>query len=483
MEKINVLFAVFEAVPFIKTGGLGDIGGSLPAAVNKAGGNMRVILPKFQSIPEEYKAKMQHVADFRVPLGWRSQYCGIETLKLNGVQYYFIDNEYYFKREAPYGYYDDGERIAFFAKAVLESLQHLPDFFPQILHCNDWHTALTPVFLREQYMEDPRYRQIRTVFTVHNLKFQGIFPEFCLGDILGLQDSKAARDQLIRGDTINYMRGALRYSDRLTTVSPSYAQEICTEFYGEKADDIFRDRRSVLSGILNGIDTAKYDPRTDPALAANFNLRNWKAKKRENKEQLQRELGLTVNGDLPLIALISRLTGQKGLDLVNYIMPELMRADVQFAVLGVGEQRYEDAFRYFASAFPGKAAACIRFDEGLSHRFYAGSDMILVPSLFEPCGLTQMIAMRYATLPVVRETGGLRDSVVPYNKYTGEGNGFSFANFNAHELLQTIWNALDLYYNDRPDWDRLALQAMHADFSWKKSAGAYLALYEDLLRE
>lgn len=481
-KKLNVLYAVFEAEPFIKTGGLGDVGGSLPLAICKAGVETRVILPKFSGIPETYKKRMRKIAECSVPLSWRSQYCGIETLKEKGVTYYFIDNEYYFKRPEPYGYFDDGERVAFFSKAILESLQHIPDFEPDILHCNDWHTALVPVFLREQYMALPLYQKIRTVFSIHNLKFQGIFSKAVLGDILGLEKNRAAADQLDWGyDAVNFMAGALRYSDRLTTVSPSYAEEIRDPWYGEALEDIFQQRYSVLSGILNGIDQRKNSPGRDPYLEMNYNASTFKKGKPVNKAALQKQLGLAQEPDVPLLVIISRLTEQKGLDLVLRILAELSREDLQLAVLGIGDEKYEHAFRYYQGQMPKKIHAAITFDLPLSSRFYAGADMLIMPSRFEPCGLSQMIAMRYGTIPIVRETGGLKDSVIPYNQYEDTGDGFSFANYNAHELLFTIKRALDIYHNHKKSWEGLIHRAMRKDFSWKHSAQQYVALYEDLM--
>lgn len=476
--KASVLFAVFEAAPFVKAGGLGDVGGTLPAALNNVGADVRVILPKFASIDQKYRDAMTHMTSFTVQLGWRNQYAGIEKLVYQGVTYYFVDNEYYFGRSAPYGFYDDGERIAFFSKAVCESISHL-DFKPNILHCHDWHTALSPVYLREVYRENPECRDIKTVFTVHNLRFQGKFSGTMLGDVLGLHDCPPARDQLLQGGDVNFMRGALNYSDRLTTVSPTYADEICTNFFGEGCNDIFNRRRDILSGILNGINTEVYDPEK---LTVPFN-RDKLEGKAENKRKLQQKLGLGVDADVPMISIISRLTDQKGLDLVNYILPELLEEDVQLVVLGVGEQRYEDTFRYYAGRFPEKVSANICFSDELSQEIYAASDMVLAPSLFEPCGLTQMIAMRYGTLPVVRETGGLKDSVQPYNQYTGEGNGFSFTNYNAHELLDTIRRAIGVYRQERPAWDTLVQNAFNTDFTWTVSAKKYLELYQSLLKD
>lgn len=479
--KIKVLFAAFEAEPFLKTGGLGDVAGSLPKALNKRGADVRLIMPKFSSIPEEYRNKMTHVADFYIDMAWRHLFCGVEMLKQGGVTCYFIDNEYYFKRQNPYGYFDDGERIAFFSKAILESIKYLPDFTPDILHCNDWHTGLCPVFMRCLYSGQEPYNHIKTVFTVHNLRYQGMYSRFIAGDVLGLREEEAGLNGLYLGNAVNYMRGGLCCSDRITTVSPTYANEICTDYYGENLQSVFNLRRNVLTGILNGIDNSKYDPMKDKSIYVNYNLETID-KKRENKERFQQEMGLKVDSEIPLAVLISRLTEQKGLDLLVHIAEDYLREDVQLAVLGVGDYKYEEAFRYFAGKYPDKMAAKIMFDEKLSRKFYAAADIVLVPSNFEPCGLTQMIAMRYGALPLVRETGGLRDSVVPYNRFTGEGNGFSFANYNAHEFLFTMQYAVSVFRNDKKAWAGLVSNAMQTDFSWSASAGKYMELYKDLLK-
>lgn len=478
-KPTQILFASFEADPFIKTGGLGDVAGSLPAYIGCAGYDIRVILPNLSTIPEKFRAKMEPVGCFEVTLGWRRQYCGLLSLKHKGVFYYFIDNEYYFRRDNIYGEYDDGERIAFFSKAVLESIMHMDDFDPDIIHCNDWHTALTPVYLREKYFHIPGFAKIKTVFTIHNLKFQGIFPGSILGDVLGLHDCPAA-GQLMYGDCVNFMQGAVRYSDRLTTVSPTYAEEICTPYYGEGMDWLFRERRSILSGILNGIDYKKYDPKTDKAAYEPFDSETLDIKA-HNKIKLQAELGLPENADIPMLIVVSRLTEQKGFDLLTYILPELTRRDLQLVILGIGLPRYEEAFRWYASAYPDRVSACMVFDDFLSRRLYACGDLLLMPSQFEPCGLAQMMSMRYGTLPLVRETGGLRDSVVPYNKYTGGGSGFSFTNFNAHEFLSVIDDALDVYKDDPDGWRVMQKTAMNTDFSWRSSAVKYRALYNELL--
>ena len=479
-RKIRVLFAAFEAVPFMKTGGLGDVAGSLPPALKEAGCEVRVMIPKFGTIPEEYKSKMVPVTEFQVSLGWRSLYCGIEKLQYKGVTWYFVDNEYYFKREKANGYFDDGERIAFFSKAVVESLQYLPDFKCDVLHCNDWHTALSPVFLREFYQGLPLYENVKTVLTVHNLKFQGQMSDYVLGDVLGLAGIPAAATQL-RSDerSVNFMKGGLSYSDVLTTVSPTYAGEIQSAFYGEHLEDVIRRRSNVLHGILNGIDLEAFDPVHESGLPANFSAKD-KSGKKLCKAAVQQELGLNVDPDVPLVAMIGRLTGQKGLDLVQCVLGDLLRQPIQIAVLGTGDWEYEEMLKGYALSSGGKMSAQIRFDEGLSHRLYAGADLLLMPSLFEPCGLAQMIAMRYGTLPVVRETGGLKDSVIPYNRFTGEGTGFSFANYNAHEMMGTVLGAADLCRNQPEVWEKLMDNAMAQDFSWKKAAEQYAAIYAGL---
>lgn len=479
-RKIRVLYAAFEAVPFMKTGGLGDVAGSLPAALKKNGCEVRVIMPKFGSIDKKYQEKMTFVTSFNVQLGWRNQYCGLFKLNHNGVTFFFLDNEYYFKRDGAYGYFDDGERIAFFSKAIVESIAHLPDFSCDVLHLNDWHTALAAVYLRELYRDDPVYDKIKTVFTVHNLKFQGQFSDAVLGDVLGLDGIPAAANQL-RGPnkSINYMQGALRYSDMLTTVSPTYAEEIKTDFFGEKMQYIFRERESILHGILNGIDTVEYDPENDKAIAAGYSADNT-AGKAACKAALQKELGLPVEPDTPLVVMIGRLTEQKGLDLLERVLGEILAENkMQIAVLGTGDKKYEDLLRGFAERFDNFSAS-IFFDPAFSHRMYAGADMLLMPSLFEPCGLSQMIAMRYGTLPVVRETGGLRDSVIPYNKFTGEGTGFGFANYNAHEMMFTLKDAAALYQSDPDAWKKLVKNAMTADFGWDVSAKRHIELYYSL---
>lgn len=477
-KKMQIVFASAECAPFVKTGGLGDVAGSLPAALVRAGAEVIVMVPKYATIKDEYKAQMEHFSDFYVSLGWRNEYCGLEKLEHDGVTYMFIDNERYFARDYPYGFFDDGERFAFFSKAITESLQHLPAGFEcDILHCNDWQTALAPVFLREFYQGLPLYDRVKTVFSIHNVAFQGQFSDTVMEDILGVAHIPAAASQL-RCDacSINYMLGALRYADAITTVSPTYASEIQTPEFGEGLDGVLRERSYALQGILNGIDVAGFDPATDKRIAANYTVED-RSGKAVCKAKLQEELGLEVRDDRPLMVMVTRLTRQKGMDLVMYALDRILAGGVQVAVLGTGDRDYEDGLRYFQDKYPGTMAARIEFDPALSQRMYAAADMFLMPSKFEPCGLSQIIAMRYGTLPIVRETGGLKDTVIPYNEFTGEGTGFSFSNFNGDEMGDAVFRAARLFWDNRDAWNQLVTQAMSQDFSWTRSADKYLDLY------
>lgn len=477
-KKMQIVFASAECAPFVKTGGLGDVAGSLPAALVRAGAEVIVMVPKYATIKDEYKAQMEHFSDFYVSLGWRNEYCGLEKLEHDGVTYMFIDNERYFARDYPYGFFDDGERFAFFSKAITESLQHLPAGFEcDILHCNDWQTALAPVFLREFYQGLPLYDRVKTVFSIHNVAFQGQFSDTVMEDILGVAHIPAAASQL-RCDacSINYMLGALRYADAITTVSPTYANEIQTPEFGEGLDGVLRERSYALQGILNGIDVAGFDPATDKRIAANYTVGD-RSGKAVCKAKLQEELGLEVRDDRPLMVMVTRLTRQKGMDLVMYALDRILAGGVQVAVLGTGDRDYEDGLRYFQDKYPGTMAARIEFDPALSQRMYAAADMFLMPSKFEPCGLSQIIAMRYGTLPIVRETGGLKDTVIPYNEFTGEGTGFSFSNFNGDEMGDAVFRAARLFWDNRDAWNQLVTQAMSQDFSWTRSADKYLDLY------
>ena len=477
-KKMQIVFASAECAPFVKTGGLGDVAGSLPEALVRAGAEVIVMVPKYATIKDEYKAQMEHFADFYVSLGWRNEYCGLEKLEHDGVTYMFVDNERYFARDYPYGFFDDGERFAFFSKAITESLQHLPEGFEcDILHCNDWQTALAPVFLREFYQGLPLYDRVKTVFSIHNVAFQGQFSDTVMEDILGVAHIPAAATQL-RCDacSINYMLGALHYADAITTVSPTYASEIQTPEFGEGLDGVLRERSYALQGILNGIDVAGFDPATDKRIAANYTVDD-RSGKAVCKAKLQEELGLEVRDDRPLMVMVTRLTRQKGMDLVMYALDRILAGGVQVAVLCTGDRDYEDGLRYFQDKYPGTMAARIEFDPALSQRMYAAADMFLMPSKFEPCGLSQIIAMRYGTLPIVRETGGLKDTVIPYNEFTGEGTGFSFSNFNGDEMGDAVFRAARLFWDNREAWNQLVTQAMSQDFSWTRSADKYLDLY------
>ena len=482
-KPLHVVFASAEAAPFVKTGGLGDVAGSLPHALVAAGAQVIVMVPKYSTIDDSYLSQMEHVTDFYVPLGWRNEYCGLERLVHDGITYLFVDNERYFKRDYPYGFFDDGERFAFFSKAICESLQHLPDGFTcDILHCNDWHTALAPVFLREFYQGLPLYENVRTVYSIHNIAFQGQYSDFVLDDILGLGSVEAAARQLrCDADSINYMLGAINYSDAITTVSPSYADEIRTPEYGEGLDGALCRRQNVLHGIVNGIDVARNDPAHDKRIAATYSIDDM-AGKAVCKRAIQEELGLEVRGDRPLMVMVTRLTRQKGMDLVMYCLERILEGGVQVAILGTGDADYEDALRWYQSVYPGQMATRIEFDPALSQRMYAGADMFLMPSLFEPCGLSQMIAMRYGTVPIVRLTGGLKDSVPSYNPTTGTGLGFTFGSITPGDLLGAIDRGLEVYENDRPNWIGLMERGMTTDFSWDQSATAYEKVYNQVIR-
>ena len=477
---MKILFTASECVPFVKTGGLADVVGSLAPALAEQGHDVRVILPKYSMIPSEYERKMTHVVDFEVSLGWRRQYCGIEQLERGGVTYYFVDNRYYFGRNYIYGVGgDEHERYAFFCRGVLNALPLIP-FAPDVIHAHDWQTGMIPALLRIQYSGLPMYDSIRTVMTIHNLQYQGIFGVKDVQDMLGLQDEVFTDDKLEYFGNINFLKAGIVYADEVTTVSPSYAEEIQTAYYGERLDGLLRARRNHLMGILNGIDTREYDPATDPAIAKNYTVHDLSGKA-ECKRALQEELGLEVRADVPIIAMIGRLNSQKGLDLVDYVIADIMREDLQLVCLGMGESRYVNLFSWAEQNYPGRVAASFVMDHGLAHRIYAGADIFLMPSAFEPCGLSQMIALRYGTVPVVRETGGLRDTVLSYNEYTKDGNGFSFFNYNAHDMLNVIRRALHYYRGESGVWALLQERGMTADFSWLHSSRIYLDLYKKLM--
>lgn len=474
----RILFAASEAVPFIKTGGLADVTGSLPQYFDKEEYEVRIILPKYLCIEEEMRKKMRFLCHFYVNLGWRKQYAGIFETKYQGITYYFVDNEYYFAGEHPYhNLHEDVEKFAFFSKAVLEALPYL-DYCPDIIHCHDWQTGLIPVFLHTLYGDENYYAGIKTVFSIHNMKFQGRWHLQAVMDVTGLPEQIFVPDKLESYGEANYLKGGVIYADAVTTVSPTYAFEITTQQGGEGLDGLMRQVSDKLYGILNGIDTEVYNPRTDPYIRAQFNDKDVIRQKAKNKSALQEEMGLEQNPEAMLIGIVSRMTSQKGFDLIAYVMDELMEQEnVQFVVLGTGEEQYENMFRYFGEKYPKRLKANIGYSEDVAHRIYASCDTFLMPSLFEPCGLSQMMSMRYGTIPIVRETGGLKDTVTPYNEYERTGNGFSFANYNAHEMLHVIRYALEIFEKRRTEWEGLIKRAMAEDNSWENSAKCYQKLY------
>jgi len=475
---MKILYVASEAVPFIKTGGLADVAGSLPNALKKKVQDIRVVLPFYSAINEDFKKDMEFVTKFQVDIGWRKQYCGILKTELDGVIYYFIDNEHYFNRDKIYGEFDDGERFIFFTKAIAIMLKEI-DFKADIVHSNDWHTGLLPLYIKDFAIGDPFYKSMNTVYTIHNLKYQGIFPAEVLGDLAGLSTNYFNDDGLKYYDNVNFMKAGIVYSDALTTVSETYAEEIKTPYFGENLDGIIRKHENKLTGIVNGIDYSFYSPSTDPIIAHRYNISRIDTKKK-NKLELQKMYNLPENEDIPMIAMVTRLTKAKGVDLVLYIMNQLLINDVQFVLIGTGDPHYEYLFRDVEARNPDKFYAGIYFSEKESHQVYAGADMFLMPSQIEPCGVAQLIALRYGTLPIVRETGGLKDTVIPYNKYTGEGNGFSFKNFNGEELLDTINYALSIY-KDKEVWNSLILSAMQSKNNWDSSSKKYIDLYNSLI--
>lgn len=475
----KVLFVASEAVPFIKTGGLADVMGALPKALAANGMDVRLVIPKYSLIPDEWKTQMKPVTTGIVNLAWRQLYYGIDEIDIDGVKVYFVDNEWYFKRDRLYGFDDDAERFAYFCRAVLTMLPHI-GFQPDVIHCNDWHTGLLGVFLKEDFCHDAYYQHMKVIYTIHNLKYQGIYPPAIMRDIIGLPQELFDNGNLECDGCVNYMKSGMVYADYITTVSPTYAKEITYPYFGERLDGYIRDNQNRVCGIINGLDEKAYNPATDSHITQTYTAENARGGKRVNKDALRRELGLRVKRGVPMIAMVSRLVEDKGLDLVLRIMDELVEDDVQLVIVGTGDETYEQAFRELAQRHPTKVSANILFDEGLAHRVYAASDIFLMPSRYEPCGLSQLIALRYGSIPVVRETGGLNDTVVPFDKHTGQGNGFRFPNFNAHELLFTAKRALG-YYEDTVIWDHLVKNAMESDYSWKQSAQAYMNLYEAVL--
>ncbi|MEC0534609.1 glycogen synthase GlgA [Bacillus spizizenii] len=477
---MKVLFAVSECIPFVKSGGLADVAGALPKALARLGNEVAVMLPKYSQIPERWKKRMEKTAECTVAVGWRQQYCGIEHMAEGDVNYYFIDNEYYFNRDSLYGHYDDGERFAFFSRAVLEAAEAV-NIQADIVHTHDWHTAMVNYLLKEEYRKHPFYEQMRSILTIHNLQFQGIFPPDVTHDLLGLEMDHFHYERLEYNGFVNFMKAGIIAADHVTTVSPTYRNEILTPYYGEQLEQVLRYRENDVTGILNGIDDTFYQPKSDPYIETHYDSEHL-ACKEENKTKLQRRMGLPERSDIPLISMVTRLTKQKGLDLVRRIMHELLEEqDIQLVVLGTGEREFEDYFRYAEFAFHEKCRAYIGFDEPLAHQIYAGSDMFLMPSKFEPCGLGQLIALQYGSIPIVRETGGLYDTVSSYQEEEGTGNGFTFSAFNAHDLKFTIERALS-FYRQKDVWKSIMKTAMNADYSWEQSAKEYQRIFELVTR-
>ena len=479
----NILFAASEAVPFIKTGGLADVAGALPKYFDKRYFDIRVILPKYTCIPEEWKSKMEYITNFYMDLGFRSCYVGIFRMEHDGITFYFIDNEHYFGGPKQYSQAPwDLEKFAFFSKAVLSVLPVI-DFRPHIIHCHDWQTGLLPVYLHDTFQAGEFFRGIKTIMTIHNLKFQGVWDVDTVKSITGLPPYYFAPDKLEAYKDANFLKGGIVYADAITTVSNTYAEEIKTPFYGEGLDGLLCARTNSLRGIVNGIDYEEYNPATDRHIVRNYKAKNFRLEKKKNKLALQRDLGLEEDAGRMMIGIVSRLTDQKGLDLIAYIMDELCQDSIQLVVLGTGEERYENMFRHFAWKYRGKVSANIYYSEPMSHKIYASCDAFLMPSLFEPCGLSQLMSLRYGTVPIVRETGGLKDTVQPYNEYESKGTGFSFTNYNAHEMLGVIRNAERIYYDKKREWNKIVDRGMAMDFSWNHSASQYEEMYNWLIGE
>lgn len=471
---MKILFATSEAEPFIKTGGLGDVSGALPIALAKEKIDVRVVLPLYEGIPSKYRHTMEFIGSTVVALGWRHQYAGVFTQTINGVKYYFVDNEYYFKREGLYGHFDDGERFAFFSKAVLDIIP-LIDFYPDVIHCNDWQTALIPVMMDCFYRDKKGYGDIKTVLTIHNIEFQGRMDQSCITDVFGIPESH--RNIVEYDRNANMLKAGIELAHAVTTVSETYAKEIMDPYFACGLEDILQKRSYKISGIVNGIDTALYDPSTDPSLFQRYSIKSI-ARKKKNKEGLQEMISLPVT-DRPLIGMVSRLTNQKGLDLLMEVIDEILKQDVQMVILGTGDWKYENALNELSKRYTTKLAVIINFSRDIASKIYGGSDMLLMPSRFEPCGLSQLIAMRYGNIPIVRETGGLKDTVIPYNKLTGEGTGFTFKTYNAYDMLDAINRAIAVYDN-AAEWQQIMKNAMERDYSWQEQSKKYIALYNSL---
>lgn len=474
----KILFVASESAPFIKSGGLGDVVGALPKNLVDLGLDVRVVIPKYRDINDKYKDKMKYIKSFGVEVGWRNQHCGVFELNLEGVTYYFIDNEYYFLRGGMYGYGDDGERFCFYDKAVLSMIKEV-GFRPDIIHCHDWQTGMVPVLLKEQYMWDEYYRNIKTIFTIHNLAFQGVYGRGVLTELLNLGEHLFDNGAVEHYGNVNFMKGAISYSDRVTTVSETYANEIQTPEYGETLDGLLKYKKFNLKGILNGIDYEEYNPKEDRLIYENYDVETIVGKD-GNKIKLQEELGLKVSNNIPLMGVVSRLTSQKGVELVINLINSIMdRQDVQLVILGTGDVIYENHLKHLEYVYKGKLSVNTMFSNSLAHKIYAACDIFLMPSLFEPCGLGQLIALRYGALPIVRETGGLKDTITPYNKFTEEGNGFSFKDYSSDDFIYVVNEALELYRN-KDKWSNITLNAMNSKNSWDISASEYVKLYESM---
>ena len=474
----NVLFVTGEAMPFIRSGGLGDVAGALPKALKKDGVETRVIMPLYSDISKRYRDTMKFIGHTYVQLGWRNQYCGVFEGIAEGVTYYFIDNEYYFKRRSLYGHYDDAERFTFFSKAVLETLMMI-DFAPDIIHCNDWHTALVPLMLDVFYRSCDKLKNVKTLLTIHNIEFQGNYDLDLAREICCIPEDKL--NLIEYGGRCNFLKGGIECSNAVNTVSPTYAEEILDPFYAYGLEGILNARKSKLSGIINGLDLDVYNPETDPALFSTFSVRNIEGKA-DNKKEVCTMLGLEYKADRPFITIVSRLTTQKGIDLLLQVAEQLLEGDIQLVILGTGEWRFESALKDLEHRYGAKMRIIINFNKDLSEKLYGAADIFLMPSKCEPCGLSQMIAMHYGAVPVVRATGGLKDTVIPYD-YMGKGTGFTFVDYTANEFISAIWRAVDAYYNDKAGWKQLIYNGMTADFSWDASAVKYIELYNKIMKE
>lgn len=477
---MNILLIASEALPFTKTGGLADVAYSLPKELKKQGIDARVMIPKDFFTPEHLVEREHFIHQTEFRLGWRNVYLGISQIEYEGIIYYLIDNEQYFKRGALYGYDDDGERYAYFCKACLEAIRYI-DFAPDLLHLNDWHTAAIPMLLKYQYQHEPKLSQLKTVLTIHNLKYQGVFGKEILSDLFGMGFEPFDNGDVNYHGAFSFLKAGITYASCITTVSKTYASEILHPFFGEDLELELAERKNCLHGIVNGIDLNYYNPSTDPHLFANYNIKELHLKK-ENKKRLQEFLGLEVRENVPLVAIVSRLVDMKGLDLMEHVIEEVFQMDIQMIVLGKGDAHFENMFKYYSQRYPERMRVFMEFNASLAQKIYAASDIFLMPSKIEPCGIGQLVALRYGTLPVVRETGGLKDTVIPYNCQTGEGTGFGFCNYNAHEMLFTLQEAVRMYYDEPETWQKIMKQAMESDHSWETSAKEYIAIYNHVQR-